>query len=164
MHHRQRLSLVFARRRDLRDLDPHRDEPGGFFRVQRGPGRVRGHERMWAEIEIVEFGVIQEADHAHPGPGDVVRILRFQGDARIQGDSHRARDIAVRRRAPEWLCPVRDGVFAEQIMGACETRHIVVQHDHDSFDFLPVDFLAAVREEGAPEGGVVGGGVCWRRS
>ena len=150
-----RLSLVFARRGDLGDLNPHCDKPRCFLGVQ-GPSRsVRRNERIGAEVELVEFAIVEEADDTHPCPRDVVRVLCFERDGRVHGDIHLFRAIAMGVRAIEGNCPVWDGVFGEKIVSAGKVRHVVMEYDHDGFEFLPVDFLGAVGYVRAPEGGVV---------
>lgn len=157
VHNWEGLTLVFAGGRDFRDLDAHRDEPGGFLGVERAAGRVGGDEGVATEVELVQFAVVEEADDAHPGSRDVVGILRRERDGGVQGDLGVGLlgAVGVGGDPPEGDGPVGDGVLGEEVVGAGEVGHVVVEDDHDGFDFLPVDFLRAVGDVGAPEGGIV---------
>ena len=58
----------------------------------------------------------------------------------------------------ERYCPVRERMLVEVVevvfVYCQEGGNVDVEHAHDGFDFLPVNFLCAVWEEGAPKGSI----------
>ena len=68
------LAVVGTGRFDFCDSDPHCDRAGCFFGVE----RAEGVSDVGAEVEVVEFAVVEETHQTHPGPCYVVGVLRFE--------------------------------------------------------------------------------------
>lgn len=75
-HHGEIWMIVLSGLVHTRDMQVQLDQPEGFPGINGSPlgGVGRGPRGVEVEVEVVEVGVVEEADYAHPGAGDTVRV------------------------------------------------------------------------------------------